>query len=215
MADIGTDHAYLPVSLILSGRISRAIAADIRPGPLEHARRTAEEYGVSERLDFRLCDGLAGIAPQECDTVAVAGMGGETIAGILAQAPWAGEGKRLILQPQSTQNVLRRFLVENDYCILSEQVVREGDRWYPVLLVQGGEMAPLTPAEEMAGRSDTWQPQPERRDYLEWLLKRTQTQLNGLRRSAKPGNGARLRELAQAEQELIRWIGPSGRGEEA
>lgn len=207
LADIGTDHAYLPVSLILDGRIEEAIAADLRSGPLDHARRTAGEYGVLERLDFRLCDGLAAIAPQECDTITIAGMGGETIAGILCQVPWTRQAHRLILQPQSTQNVLRRFLSGNGYAIRSERVVREGERWYPVLLAEGGQMAPLTPAEEIAGRPETWIFQPERRGYLEWLFKRTQNQLAGLLRSAKPEDALRREELLQVQKELERWIG--------
>ena len=198
LADIGTDHAYLPVWLILNGRIDRAIAADIRSGPLDHARHTAAEYGLTDKLDFRLCDGLQNIRPEECDTITIAGMGGETMVGVLTQAMWTRQGKRLILQPQSTQDVLRRFLADHGWRICSEQVVREGERWYPILLVEGGEMAPLSPGEAMAGRPETWIAQPERRDYLAWLLKRTRAQLTGLAQSAKPENEIRKANLTQA-----------------
>lgn len=75
-ADIGTDHAYLPVWLILHGVIESAIAADLRRGPLERARETAKKYSVSEKMDFRLCDGLTGLREGEADTIAIAGMGG-------------------------------------------------------------------------------------------------------------------------------------------
>lgn len=199
LADIGTDHAYLPAWLILNGRIDRAIAADIRPGPLDHARRTAAAYGLTDRMDFRLCDGLDGISPAECDTITIAGMGGETMAGVLARALWTQEGKTLILQPQSTQDVLRRFLAGHGWRICSERVVREGERWYPILVVEGGEMTPLTPGEAMAGRPETWVEQPERRGYLEWLLGRTRAQLAGLARSAKPEDQARRDALTRAE----------------
>ena len=74
LADIGTDHGYLPVWLLQEGRIPSAIAADVGAEPLEHARRTAEEY-ETQGLDFRLCDGLSGIEPEETDTVVIAGMG--------------------------------------------------------------------------------------------------------------------------------------------
>ena len=73
-ADIGTDHAYLPVWLLLNGRIHHAIAADLREGPLSRARETAEQHGVSSQMSFRLCNGLADIAPSEVDTIAIAGM---------------------------------------------------------------------------------------------------------------------------------------------
>ena len=85
-ADVGTDHAYLPVWLLQQGIIEHALVSDLRPGPLDRARSTAARYGLAERMEFRLCDGLSGIAPAEADTIAIAGMGGETIAAILAGA---------------------------------------------------------------------------------------------------------------------------------
>lgn len=202
LADIGTDHGYLPVSLILNGIIHAAVAADIRPGPLDHARRTAAEYQLTERLDFRLCDGLAGISANECDTITIAGMGGETIVGILSAAPWTRQDHCLILQPQSTQDVLRTYLAENGYCICSEHVVREGDRWYPVLVVKGGHMEPLSPGEAVAGRADTWTQQDERLGYLQWLLHRTQQQLIGARQSDRPDQMEKVFRLQKIEAYL-------------
>ena len=202
LADVGTDHGYLPVSLILEGKITHAIAADIRTGPLDHARRTAEEYGVTEYLDFRLCDGLNGILAGECDTVTIAGMGGETIAHILSQALWTREGVKLILQPQSTQEVLRRFLVQNGYRIQRERVVREGERWYPILEVFGGTMAELSEGEAVAGCPDSWLDQPERIGYLEWLLRRTRQQLEGLAK-ATAGAGEQRRKNLQEVAEFL------------
>ena len=111
LADIGTDHGYLPVYLLQEGTIGHAIASDINALPLAHARATAAEYGVTEKLDFRLCPGLAKLRPEECDTVAIAGMGGETILGILEAAPWTRDGAHtLILQPQTKADLLRRWL---------------------------------------------------------------------------------------------------------
>ena len=76
LADVGTDHAYLPAALILEGKIPWAVAADLRRGPLDRARTTVREYGLTGKAAFRLCDGLTGIRPGEVDAVAVAGMGG-------------------------------------------------------------------------------------------------------------------------------------------
>ena len=199
LADVGTDHGYLPVSLILSGRITRAIATDIRRGPLEHAKRTAAECGVTDQLDFRLCDGLNAVSPEECDTITIAGMGGETIAHILSQALWTRNDIRLILQPQSTQDVLRRFLAHSGYRICSERVVREGERWYPVLEVEGGEMSAFSEGEAVAGKPETWVDQPERRGYLEWLLRRTRQQLEGLSKSNGSTGDQRREELMKVE----------------
>ena len=91
LADVGTDHAYLPAALILEGRIPFPIAADLRQGPLDRARATVREYGLTGKAAFRLCDGLRGIRPDEVDAIAIAGMGGETIAAILEAAPWTRE----------------------------------------------------------------------------------------------------------------------------
>ena len=129
LADVGTDHGLLPVWLLKQGRISAAVAADLRAGPLAAARRTARRFGVSDRVSFRLCDGLRGIAPEEADTVTIAGMGGETIVKILAAAPWTRAGDTLLLlQPQSAFPELRGWLAGHGYRISREKIVREGFR---------------------------------------------------------------------------------------
>ena len=110
LADIGTDHAYLPAYLLQNGKIARAIAAVLRAGPLARAKVTARDAGCADRMNFRLCDGLRGLRREEADTVVIAGMGGETITHILAQAPWTDwTGMQLLLQPMSTQPGLRRW----------------------------------------------------------------------------------------------------------
>ena len=108
LADVGTDHGYLPVWLLQHGRIESAIASDINALPLDHARATAREYGVTERMDFRLCPGLAKIKAEECDAIAIAGMGGETIRDILDSGKAHLNGReRLILQPNGGEQPLR------------------------------------------------------------------------------------------------------------
>lgn len=144
LADVGTDHGYLPVYLLQQGRIPSAIAADIGAEPLEHARRTAGEYNVTG-LELRLCDGLAAIHPDEVDTVAIAGMGGETIIHILENAPWTKDGSHeLLLQPMTKAADLRRWLSVNGYTFTSERLVLDKGYLYPVLCVRGGSCPPLT-----------------------------------------------------------------------
>ena len=106
LADIGTDHGKLPVSLLLEGRIAAAIGSDIGEGPLAHAARNAADHGVS--LSLRLAAGLDAVQSEECDTVSIAGMGGQTIAEILAAAPWCERGHHLLLlQPMTMVYELR------------------------------------------------------------------------------------------------------------
>lgn len=176
LVDVGTDHAYLPVSLLLAGRISFAIAADLREGPLNNARETAAQYSVSGQLSFRLCDGLSGIGPDEVDTIAIAGMGGETIAAILEAAPWTKEDKLLLLQPMTSFPDLRLWLQENGYQIVKETISREGKRLYSCLTVRAGGMEKLSPAELWVGRQST---DPLRREYLAMMAGKLERALKG------------------------------------
>ncbi len=208
VADIGTDHGYLPAWLIQNGICSRAIAADLRPGPLQRARETAAQYGVAEQLSFRLCNGLEGIAPSEADTVIIAGMGGETIISILAAAPWTRNGPRLILQPQTHQPELRRWLQASGYTILQEGVARDGKMYYALLLAAGGRLSPLTPGEQLAGRPSLRQPCPDWPGYLDWLLRRTERQLVGAAQSSKKADCLRAEWLISAREELLTQRSP-------
>ena len=147
LADIGTDHGYLPVWLLQEGRIPSAIAADVGAEPLEHARRTAAEY-ETQGLDFRLCDGLSGIEPEETDTVVIAGMGGETIRDILRAAPWAADGHHtLLLQPMTKVELLRGWLRENGYICTEERLVQDKGKLYVILSVTGGPSGEASDAE--------------------------------------------------------------------
>ncbi len=140
LADVGTDHGYLPVWLRLHGRVRFAIASDLRKGPLERAKNTGRTYGA-DSIDYRLCSGLADIAPEEVETIVIAGMGGENIASILKAAPWtAGSGCTLLLQPQTHAEDLRRFLMDHSYVIHREALVYDRGTIYPVIEAAGGEM---------------------------------------------------------------------------
>lgn len=180
LADIGTDHGYLPVWLLQKGRIVSAIAADIGAEPLEHARRTAEEYEV-QGIDFRLCDGLRDIAPEETDTVVIAGMGGDTIVSILSEVPWTKNGVRLLLQPMSKVEMLRVWLADNGYAFTDERLVWDKNFLYPVFVVTGGAMPKLTAVQEYAGVM--LDHDPLYGDYLDKQMERLQKAIDGLNRA--------------------------------
>lgn len=193
LADVGTDHAYLPVALILEGKIPWAVAADLRRGPLDRARATVRQYGLTGRTAFRLCNGLTGIRPDEVDAVAIAGMGGETIAAILSAAPWTRERDvPLILQPMSSMPDLRGWLQAGGYKIVEERLAREGDTLYTAFMVRAGEMGPLAPAELWAGKNS---PAPLRGEWLDRWMARIRRAAEGVAQSKGEEAMARSREL--------------------
>ena len=181
LADVGTDHGYLPVALLQRGTILRAIAADIWREPLEHARRTAEEY-EADGIDFRLCAGLNAIAPDECDTIVIAGMGGETIMGILAAAPWTRDGAHtLLLQPQTKIEELRLWLCENGYAVVREHLVRDKGKLYVVMIVAAGEK--YAPSAEQLYGGLALEREALYGDYLAHQTARLRRRADGLRQS--------------------------------
>ncbi len=137
LADIGTDHAYLPVHLMQEGRIRSAIAADIGEGPAASARQHIAEAGLADAIVVRVCDGLCGIAPDEVTDIVIAGMGGETMIHILSDAPWVKDTRyQLVLQPMTKTVELRRWLYENGFDITKEHLVPDGRHLYNVMAVE-------------------------------------------------------------------------------
>lgn len=202
LADVGTDHGYLPVWLLQRRRIACAIASDINRAPLDHARATAAGYGVTAHIDFRLCPGLARIAPEECDTVAIAGMGGETIIGILAAAPWMRDGAHtLILQPQTKVPQLRRWLSENGFRFSSETLVRDKEQLYVVFCVTGGaEQRTLSEADALTGLLLSGDPLYG--EYLSQHLAKLKRAADGLAVSSLADRASRIAHLQRLMEEL-------------
>lgn len=131
VADIGTDHGYLPVYLIQSGKIERAIAADIGKMPLENARKAVVQYGLADKIELRLSDGLSSFRENEIDEIVFAGMGGTLIAEKLKETSWIKKEKyHFVFQPQSRAEDLREFLFANGFEIGDEIAVHEGNRFY-------------------------------------------------------------------------------------
>ena len=154
-ADVGTDHAYLPVSLLLRGVSRFAVASDIHRGPLERARQNAAKYGVSDRMRFVLADGLAGVEPERegVTDIVICGMGGELMARIVGESAYTRrKGVRLILQPMSAADDLRLFLAEAGYRIDDERLCRAAGKLYACLCAEyDGVRRTFTPAELLLG----------------------------------------------------------------
>lgn len=133
VADIGTDHAYLPIHIIQSGLCEEVIACDIRQGPLNTAEKNVKAAGVSG-ISLRLGDGLSPVSAGEIDTAIIAGMGGEIISKIIENSPFVkSEGIRLILQPMTSAEDLRDYLSATGFDILNEFAVEDAGRIYPII----------------------------------------------------------------------------------
>lgn len=134
LADIGTDHGYLPIALCQSGKTPCVLACDINPLPLRSAQENIAKYGLSNQIQTRLSDGLKEIAPDEVDDIVIAGMGGELIRDILIAAPWVkDEEKHLVLQPMTHHDDLIQWLSENGFVIDRQKAVLDEGKYYTVL----------------------------------------------------------------------------------
>jgi tRNA (adenine22-N1)-methyltransferase len=140
IADIGTDHGYIPVFLIENGICEKGIAADVNRGPLNNAKNFIKERGLQDKIETRLGDGLKVLKPNEVDTVIIAGMGGLLINKILMESKEiANTVKRFILQPMTASDEVRRFLYNNNYKIVEEKLAKEGDKIYEIICAEHGK----------------------------------------------------------------------------
>lgn len=136
LADVGTDHGYLPIYLIWTGRIGKAYAMDIGEGPLFRAKEHVEACGLGEYITLRLSDGVSALAPGEADSILIAGMGGGVTLHILTEGETViSAAKELILQPQSEIFRVREYLFQKGYRIDREDMVCEEGKYYPMMHV--------------------------------------------------------------------------------
>ena len=144
MADIGTDHAFLPVWLIQNNRITFAVAGDVQPGPLEAAKRSVREAGLEPAIAVRLGNGLQVVAPGEVDVVVIAGMGGPTIREILESSPTVvSKLSRIVCQPMIGAAILREWFLTNGWKIIDEDLVMEDGRLYEIIVAEPGKTMPI------------------------------------------------------------------------
>lgn len=168
VADVGTDHAYLPIHLIREGIVSAALACDINEGPIVRAREHIASSGYSDRIGTLRTDGLHGVEDFHPDDILIFGMGGELIVKILSDAPWVRDpAVGLILQPMSKSAVLRRWLNENGFAIRGETLSRE-DRYYQTLYAvwQGGGGEDYSAADFFVGKAEFLDGQPGAEEFL-------------------------------------------------
>lgn len=205
VADIGCDHGYLSIHLLTNGIASSCIASDVNEGPLESARRNARKFGVAEKIEFYLSDGVQQI-PRDFDTLVCAGMGADTMIHILESAPWLKDKRyTLVLQCQSKTPALRRYLSENGWRIYEEAVLRDGRFLYTIM--ETGfcpEYPKLTSGECYFPPALLENPSKEVPAYYKWVV-------DGLRISASHRNDSeKMQALAElealAENQSLRFL---------
>lgn len=200
LADIGTDHGYIPIYLCQTGKIPSALAMDIGKGPLQQAQTHIAEHGLSEQIKTRLSDGMAALQFGEADTILIAGMGGGLVMKILSEGAEKLTGKEeLILQPQSEIALVREFLRVRNFQILNEDMILEDGKYYPMMKVsqqKAAEQTKILPQEvaDVFGPVLLQKRHPVLKEWLERELRTTNSVIEQL--SAQPDH-ERIRNRMQ------------------
>jgi len=202
LADIGTDHGFVPIWLVRNGVIPSAIAMDVNRGPLERAREHIAQAGLEGYIRTRLSDGLAGLRKGEADSILIAGMGGALTQRILEKDPPQSLGAaELILQPQSEISKVREYLCRSGWKIDAEDMVLEDGKYYPMMHCVRGEMT-LTPEESEFGPCLIASGHPVLRKYLAFREKVLSANLESLQRSESDRAQARREQIIQQTEQI-------------
>ena len=204
LADVGTDHGYVPIYLYERNVIPHAIAMDVNKGPLERATLHIAESGMKEAIETRLSDGLAALQPGEADSVVIAGMGGPLIIKILSAYPETTESlKELILQPQSEIPEVRIWLYESGYEIVEEHMVFEDGKYYPMFkAVKNPQAEKLSDLEYKFGKLSVLGEKDVLKAYLVREVANKQNILNKLMEENSEKSKGRAEEMKALLAEL-------------
>lgn len=205
LADVGTDHGYIPVFLTGQKRIQRAIAMDVNKGPLERAQEHIRQYSMEDRIETRLSDGLQALQQSEADSIVIAGMGGNLMKRILKQGENVAQtAKELILQPQSELMEFRDFLWKSGYQITAEDMVYEDGKYYPMLrAVPAGKSLEKPDGLSLKyGQKLLEQAHPVLKQYLCWQKEQKEQILQKVKRNARQDISSRIMELEQELQSI-------------
>ena len=200
-ADIGTDHAYLPVYLVEKGIINKAIAADLRIGPLDNAKETVFAHNLSDKIELRLSDGLDNFTENEVQEIAVAGMGGLLISEFINRTQWLKNADiHLILQPMTHVEELRKTLFDNGFIIENEVVAKDGDKIYIILSAYYyGDSTAYTDLDLIVGRLP-YNDDSLSREYLNKIFDKYNKKLIALKNANKECS-----DLEKIVEELSIW----------
>ncbi|WP_283099735.1 tRNA (adenine(22)-N(1))-methyltransferase TrmK [Pseudomonas sp. MWU12-2037] len=204
LADIGSDHGYLPVALMRRGVIAVAVAGEVALTPFHAAERTVRENDLEQRISVRLANGLTAIEPGDGITaISICGMGGETIRDILESGKAHLSGReRLILQPNGGEQPLRQWLMENGYCILCEELLRENRFDYEIIVAERAGPVMYTAEELYFGPLQMQARSPVFLAKWQRVLREKQKTLTSFARARQAVPEEKVQDLAQQ----ARWI---------
>ena len=204
VADIGTDHAYLPAYLILNGISPKALACDVRKGPLENAGKTVEHYGIEKEITLRLSDGFDEIEPFEADDFIMCGMGGTLMEQLVSRTYWLKDKrKRIIVQPQSHAEDIRRFFVENGFEILFEDACIDSGKLYCAMTAEYTGEITVKPLSYIYSGELSKSPKKEAKLFLENINSRLKKKLEAEKVHGCAENAEYLEKVTAELEETI------------
>ena len=203
VADVGTDHGYIPIYLLETGKCKKAFAMDVNKGPILRAKEHIEEHGLSDRIETRLSDGVKHLRVGECDAVVIAGMGGALTIKILE------EGKDIfkslaefVLQPQSELYKVREYLISHGYCVIEEDMVWEDGKFYPMMKVINGESSSYDAIELCYGKNLL----AEKHPVLQMFLEKEQNKKNIILHNLQKESGEHIENRRKEIEEELEGI---------
>lgn len=200
VADVGTDHGYIPIYLIETGKCKKAFAMDVNQGPLLRAKEHIANYGLEGQIETRLSDGVKQLKIGECEAVVIAGMGGALTIKILEEGRSVFQSLReFVLQPQSELHKVREYLFEQGYCIIAEDMVQEDGKFYPMMKVINGASDAYHAVEFYYGKFLLSERHPVLKTFLGKEKKTKKLILQNLQKEDGPHIEVRRKEI---EEEL-------------
>lgn len=199
IADIGTDHGYIPIYMAQKGLTPKALAMDVNAGPLERACDNIKRYCVENIVSARLSDGLKKLNPGEAESIIIAGMGGLLTIRILSDCPdVTNSAKELILSPHSDVNLVRKYLSDNNFCITNENIILEDDKFYFIIRACAGTMKLKDEVEEWFGQILL----SEKNDILHQYLIKEESKRITIRQKMNANGSSRMERIEELEHEL-------------
>lgn len=209
IADIGTDHAYIPIFLYKNNRIKRGIACDISKGSLQKAKDNIKKYNLQDKIQTRLGNGLEKISLQDnVDTVIIAGMGGMLMIDILEKGKYILENvKELILQPQKDIDKVREYLHKNNFKIIDDEMLKDDGKYYTIIKsIKGKEDILYKKEEYVFGRFEINNKCQILKEYIEEQLYKMEIVLKNIKETNIQNRILEIEDNIKTYKEVLKWL---------